>query len=97
MLDYFYEIINAKTGANQPPELDVQTRLFHDGEQVLSGKGTLSGGGAPDPQRLMASGGMALGRNLAPGQYVLQVTVTDKLAPGKFSSATQSEDFEIEP
>jgi hypothetical protein len=45
----------------------------------------------------MASGGMALGRNLAPGQYVLQVTVTDKLAPGKFSSATQSEDFEIEP
>ena len=35
---YGYEIINAKPGAGQHPELEVQTRLFRDGEQVMAGK-----------------------------------------------------------
>ena len=39
----------------------------------------------------------SLGRDIAPGEYVLQVIVTDKLAPSKFNTATQSMDFEIEP
>jgi hypothetical protein len=54
-------------------------------------------GGAPDPQRLPASGRLSLGRDMAPGEYVLQVIVTDKLAKGKGNIATQSTDFEIEP
>jgi VWFA-related protein len=97
LLEYLYEVVNAKAGANQQPELEVQTRLFHDGEPVVAGKATPATGKASDPQRLMASGRMKLGPDLTPGEYVLQVTVTDKLAPGKFSIATQSEDFEIEP
>ncbi len=32
---------------------------------------------------------------MTPGEYVLQVIVTDKLAQGKFTVATQSVDFEI--
>jgi hypothetical protein len=45
----------------------------------------------------MADGRVALGANMPPGEYVLQVTVTDKLAKSKFNTATQSMDFEIEP
>jgi hypothetical protein len=78
--------------------LEVQARLFHDGEQVLAGKTMLAtAGGASDPQRLTASGVMSLGRDMTPGEYVLQVIVTDKLAKSRFNTATQSMDFEIEP
>ena len=98
LLVYGYEIINAKTGASEHPELEVQARLFHDGEQVLAGKTMLATAeGAPDPQRLTASGVMSLGRDMTPGEYVLQVSVTDKLAKSRFNTATQSMDFEIEP
>jgi VWFA-related protein len=97
VIGYGYEIINAKTGAGQQPELEMQARLFRDGEQVLTGKATLAAGGASDPQRLPASGRLALGRDMAPGEYVLQVVVTDRLAKGKANTATQSTDFEVEP
>jgi hypothetical protein len=40
---------------------------------------------------------MSLGRDMTPGEYVLQVSVTDKLAKSRFNTATQSMDFEIEP
>jgi hypothetical protein len=40
---------------------------------------------------------MTLGRNLAVGKYVLQLAVTDKLAPSKFKTVSQSVDFDIEP
>ncbi len=96
---YGYEIINAKSGAAQHPELEVQTRMFHDGELVLAGeKATLAPAGeVSDIPRLAAEGRLSLGRNMAPGEYVLQVIVTDKLVKNKFNTVTQSMDFEIEP
>jgi hypothetical protein len=98
LLAYGYQIINAKTDAGQHPELEVQTRLFHNGEQVLDGKKALApAAGASGSQTLMADGRVALGANMPPGEYVLQVTVTDKLAKSKFNTATQSMNFEIEP
>jgi hypothetical protein len=53
--------------------------------------------GTPDPQRLLTGGRLSLGRDMQPGQYVLQVTVNDRLAKSEFSTVTQSMDFEIEP
>jgi VWFA-related protein len=102
VLFYAYEIMNAmvntKSGASQHPELEVQTRLFHDGAQVRADKATLdTAGAASDPQRLRVEGRMTLDRDMTPGEYVLQVIVTDKLAKSKFSTVTQSMDFEIEP
>jgi len=98
VLGYLYEIINAKSGASQHPELEVQTRVFHDGEQVVADKTMPAAAGvASDPQHLRAGGRLSLGLDMTPGQYVLQVIVTDKLVKNKFSTATQSMDFEIEP
>jgi VWFA-related protein len=100
-LFYAYDVMNAmlnKSGASQHPELEVQTRLFHGGVQVRTDKATLdSAGAASDPQRVRVDGRMTLGGDLTPGEYALQVIVTDKLAKGKFSTVTQSMDFEIEP
>jgi len=100
LLAYGFKIINAKNDAGQLPELEVETSMFHDGEQVLTGKTMLDpvgAQGAPDPQRLMTGGRLVLGRDMKPGEYVLRVVVTDKLAKSEFGVATQSMDFEIEP
>jgi hypothetical protein len=99
-VDYGYEIINPKNGPGQHPELEVQTRMYHDGELVLAGDKTMMATAAveaSDVARLAAEGHLSLGRNLPPGEYVLQVIVTDKLVKGKYGTATQSTDFEVEP
>ena len=90
---YGYQIMNAAH-----PDLETQVRLFHDGQQVAADKAALSTAGSPEgPQRLTAQGRLALGRDMKPGEYVLQVIVTDKLVRNKFNTATQSMDFQIEP
>jgi VWFA-related protein len=97
-LVYSYGIINARSGADLRPDLEAQVRLFHDGELTLTAQTTLAAAaGAPGEQRLRAGGSLSLGRDIAPGEYVLQLVVTDKLAKGKFAVASQSMDFEIEP
>jgi VWFA-related protein len=96
-MTYTYEILNAASAAGQSPELEVQTRVFHDGAQVMTDKIALNAAaGLQDPQHLRAAGRLALGRDMASGEYVLQVIVTDKLARNKLNVATQSVDFEIE-
>jgi hypothetical protein len=49
----------------------------------------------PDLKRLMVGGNLQLGAGTAPGQYVLQVAVTDNLAKEKYRAASQWIDFEI--
>jgi hypothetical protein len=46
---------------------------------------------------MKAEGRVSLSRDMVPGEYTLQVIVTDKLASGRFKTVTQSMDFEIEP
>jgi VWFA-related protein len=97
-ITYGYQILNAQADTARKPELEVQTRLFRDGEQVYEGKPSpLAFNGQDDPKRLIGGGRMQLGGKIAPGDYVLQVIVTDKLAKEKHRIATQSMDFEIKP
>ena len=49
----------------------------------------------PDLKRVVVIGALRLGVELIPGEYVLQVIVTDQLANEKHRIATQSIDFEI--
>jgi VWFA-related protein len=95
-ITYGYQILNAQADAGNKPDLDVQTRLFRDGEEVYTGKPTrLPVDGQEDPKRLIGGGRMQLGGRMKPGDYVLQVIVTDKLAKEKYRVATQAMDFEI--
>ncbi len=95
-ITYGYQILNAQADSAKLPELEVQTRLFRDGAEVYKGKpAPLSFTGQDDPKRLIGGGRMQLGGKITPGDYVLQVIVTDKLAKEKFRVATQSMDFEI--
>ena len=96
-ITYGYQILNAQADTANKAELDVQTRLFRDGEEVYTGKPTpLPMQGQEDPRRLIGGGRMQLGSKITPGDYVLQVIVTDKLAKEKYRVATQAMDFEIQ-
>jgi hypothetical protein len=95
---YGYQILNAQADNAKKPELEVQTRLFRDGQEVYKGTPKpMEMGPADDPKRLLGGGRMQLGEKITPGDYVLQVVVTDKLAKEKYRMATQSMDFEIRP
>jgi VWFA-related protein len=95
---YGYQILNAQADTAKKPELEVQTRLFRDGQQVYQGTPrAMEVGTAADTKRLIGGGRMQLGDKITPGDYVLQVIVTDKLAKEKYRVATQSMDFEVRP
>ena len=95
-LDYGLLIYNAQLDPKtRQPQLETQVLLLKDGKQVFAGKvAPLSLGEQPDLKHIPASGRLRLGDEL-PGEYVLQVIVTDKLAKEKYRSATQWMDFEL--
>jgi len=97
-LDFAYAIYNArldKTGGR--PQLTVQTRIFREGAPVFEGEAAPLNLASPlpDPKRIELGGSIKLGTSLPPGEYVLQIVVTDLLASGKHQTATQWVDFEI--
>jgi hypothetical protein len=98
VMEYAYYIYNARTDkATRRPQMETQMRLFRDGQQVYSGKvREFNAAQQADPRQLVGGGSMLLGREMLPGEYVLQVIVTDKLAKEeKYRTATQWIDFDI--
>lgn len=96
-ITYGYQVLNAQEDANKKPDLEVQTRLFRDGEEIYSGKpAALPVTEQTDSKHLIGAGRMQLGGTITPGDYVQQVIVTDKLAKEKYRVATQAMDFEIQ-
>jgi hypothetical protein len=78
-------------------DLEAHTRLFHDAQQVYEGQPmALQTVIQKDPKHLIATGTMKLSALMRPGDYVLQVIVTDKSGGDKRRVATQSTDFEVE-
>ena len=96
-VDFLYHIYNARADrATGLPQLQTQARLFRDGQAVFTGPVlNFDPAGQPNPARLQAGSRLRLGGALQPGEYVLQVVVTDQLAKGKARTATQWIDFEI--
>ncbi len=100
-LDYGYAIYNARPDkATGQPRLITQVRLFKDGKLVFEGAAApLDLTGQKDMKRLAAGGRLQVGSELTPGDYVLQVVVTDEVARGKKQdgrgTTTQWVDFEV--
>jgi hypothetical protein len=96
-LYYGYVIYNAQRDkATRQPKLMMTMRLIRDGKIVFEGQPTSADlTGQIDPLRVVAGSGLQLGTEMIPGEYILQVTVTDQLAKEKQATATQWIDFEI--
>lgn len=97
VMSYGAVIYNAKldkTSGN--PQLQVQVLIFRDGHPVFAGKQqAFNLNNPPDLKRLGISGALQLGSDMAPGEYVFQVIVTDLLADQKHRVSTQYIDFEM--
>jgi VWFA-related protein len=93
---YAYQILNAKADKNKTPRLQLQLRLFHDGQEVYEKKPSeMKMGVQGNTKRIIAVDQIQLNK-LPPGYYVLQVAVTDMLAEEKERMAVQSIDFEVQ-
>lgn len=90
-------VYNAKIDkATGKPQLKAQVRLFRNGELVFTGiEVPFDPANQTDLKRLGLGGAIQLGTAMRPGEYVLQVIVTDLLRKDKNRIATQWMDFEI--
>jgi VWFA-related protein len=98
VLQYDYVIFNAKVDKAGPrrTQLYTQVRLFRDGQPFYTGNPKLLDiTNQTDLKRLITGGALRLGTDMTPGEYVLQVIVTDMLAEDKYRTATQWIDFDI--
>ena len=96
-LFFGYTVYNAQLDkTTRLPKLTGQTRVFRDGKPVFTGEPIpIDPADQSDLQRINAGGLLQLGNGLPPGEYVLQIIVTDVLAKEKHRTATQWIDFEI--
>src|SRR6266516_2619708 len=98
LLDYRYLIYNALPDHNNDlPDLRAQVRLFRDGELLSSQEEPAIDTSRLqlDLKRLISKGSLRLGSELNPGQYVLQIVITDSRAKEKYATASQWIDFEV--
>ncbi|HVG31989.1 MAG TPA: VWA domain-containing protein [Pyrinomonadaceae bacterium] len=98
VLQYDYVVFNAKVDKAAPrrTQLHTQVRLFRDGQPFYTGNPKpLDTTNQTDLKRLITGGALRLGTDMTPGEYVLQVVVTDMLAEDKYRTATQWIDFDI--
>jgi VWFA-related protein len=78
VLRYGYEVYNASIDGSKA-DLEVQTRILQNSRAVVEGTPTrFTGEGQPDLKHLKVSGQILLKDTLTPGEYVLQVIVTDR-------------------
>ncbi len=96
VLNYGLSIYNAKTESGQLPNLTSQLRIFRDGKPIFEGKTVpLTNAGQTDPKVFNYVASLSLGTEMATGDYVMQIIITDNLAKEKQKTATQFVQFEI--
>lgn len=95
-LAYAFSVYNAQIDKTTgKPKLKVQVRVFRNGEELFKGKQfDFDPKDQADMKRLIVNGGIQLGSNMTPGEYVLQVIATD-VVKTKPRVASQWLDFEI--
>ena len=94
---YGFVVYNAKIDkATNTPQLKTQVRLFRNGVLVFTGNEIpFELKKQSDMKRLTLGGAVQLGTAMQPGEYVLQVIVTDMLREEKKRIASQWMDFEL--
>jgi VWFA-related protein len=96
-LIFGYAVYNAQLDrSTRLPDLQTQTRIFRDGKPIFTGSPEpFAAADQPDLKRINGAARIQLGPQLPPGEYVLQIIVSDNLAKEKQRTATQWIDFEV--
>ncbi len=95
-MEFLYAILNPAADENKQAQVEIKTRVYSGIKSIFEGKPSemtypVQGGTL---QQVM--GRLTLASNLAPGDYILEVTVTDKRAPaGSRASVSRFIDFQL--
>jgi hypothetical protein len=96
-LNYACIVYHARTDKAKRPQLATQVRLFREGQEVFTGEVLpLEVNEQTDVARLLVARRLQLGSVLAPGDYVLHLTVTDTLASGNQRTTAGWIDFKLD-
>lgn len=97
-LAYMFQVLNAKRSPDGKEDLEMQIRIYREGKLRYEGKPVQAIALTHDDPRYIVTGGhLRLGTDREPGEYVLEVQMTDKFGKAKQNIATQYIDFEITP
>ncbi|HEY2018620.1 MAG TPA: VWA domain-containing protein [Bryobacteraceae bacterium] len=96
-ISFAYSILNAGVDAEKRPHVEIQVRIFREGNQIYEGDPEMSPTGPDaDPALRARKGNLNLSATARPGQYLLVLSATDKTAPATAPrTATASIDFEV--
>ena len=93
---YSLEIYNAQLNEAKKPNLETRIRVFREGKMILDGAPKpLDAAAQTDPARPRFVGGLAIGSQMEPGDYILQIIVTDNYGKQKRQIASQFVQFEV--
>jgi len=97
-LVYGLVVYNPRLAGTKVSQVDLDTRVFRDGRLVWTAPPVaLDSSSSPDITRVQFRGRLDVGPALPPGEYLLQVSAIDKLAPKKSEPVVQWMDFELVP
>ena len=92
---YRFAIYNAQINEKKDhPQLELQLRLYKDGQLIRTSTEEVKVGKQLDGKRMLYSGVLRLGREIGAGQYAMQIRVADLQANNQ-QSATEFVDFQV--
>jgi VWFA-related protein len=96
-LVYAFNIYNARVEKSTgKPKLKTQLRIYRDGKLIFVGEEeAFTPLDQSDAKRLLGAGVVRLGSQMVPGEYVLQLAVTDLLGKQKENVTSQWIDFDV--
>ena len=93
---YSLEIYNAPLDTQKRPDVETRIRVFRDGKLITDGPPKrFDATGQTDMAHLRFLGGLAIGSQMEPGEYILQIIVADSSGKQKREVATQFIQFEV--
>ncbi len=94
---YSYVVVNPRlTGSQKQTKLVQQMLVHRNGKLIYQGKPLpVNESGKLDARRMVGGGVLRLNANAQPGEYILQIVVTDQAARKSKSKVTQWIDFEV--
>ena len=93
---YSLEIHNAGLDAAKRPNLETRIRVFREGKLIMDGQPKpFDATGKGDMAHLRFLGGLAIGSQMEPGDYILQIIVVDNADKQKRRAASQFIQFEV--
>jgi VWFA-related protein len=91
-----YQVLNAKAGNDRKPQLQMQLRIFREGQELFTGKPSPMAAEEQGSSKRMIATGQLYFKALPPGYYVLQLAVMDMLAKENQRTAVQAMDFDVQ-